>query len=81
VPIRNDYPSPRKASMVRNIKTVTSLYDYSAQTNEEIDIQEGDLLEVIDDSDTDWILVKSTHTNQQGLVPANYVEVLYICIS
>ncbi|OBA25752.1 hypothetical protein HANVADRAFT_41561 [Hanseniaspora valbyensis NRRL Y-1626] len=54
---------------------VKALYDYDQLQNveEELSFKEGDLFDVIDDSDADWLLVKSS-TNEFGFIPGNYVE-------
>ncbi|KAL6927875.1 hypothetical protein ACO0SA_004498 [Hanseniaspora valbyensis] len=54
---------------------VKALYDYDQLQNEEeeLSFKEGDSFDVIDDSDADWLLVKSS-TNEFGFIPGNYVE-------
>ena len=49
-------------------------FEYSAQTDEELGIQEHELLLIIDDSDADWWTAKVKQTEQVGLVPSTYVE-------
>jgi hypothetical protein len=59
---------------------VRVIFDYTAQTPDELSITEGLLLCVTDDSDSDWLDVKSIQDDDafsestHGLVPATYVE-------
>ncbi|KAF2214827.1 hypothetical protein CERZMDRAFT_66086 [Cercospora zeae-maydis SCOH1-5] len=62
------------------VDVVRALYDYAAQSAEELDIKDGDLLLVLDKSDDDdWWKCKKKATSDdedepEGLVPNNYVE-------
>jgi hypothetical protein len=61
------------------MKIASALYDYVAQTDEEISVKEDDNLMVLDDSDPDWTLVKLvSKRGGQGLVPATYIEVYFL---
>ena len=51
---------------------VHAAYDYSAQQEEELYMAEGDRLELIENDDPDWYLVKLNGVI--GLVPSNYVS-------
>ncbi|SGZ38700.1 uncharacterized protein HGUI_00900 [Hanseniaspora guilliermondii] len=57
-----------------------ALYDYEELQNEEEEIafKENDTFEVFDDSDVDWLLVKTVRDNveddEYGFIPSNYVE-------
>lgn len=54
---------------------VKAIYDYDQlqNTDEELSFREGDLFDVVDDTDADWLLVKSS-SNEFGFIPGNYVE-------
>jgi len=58
----------------------TALYDYEPQGDNELSIQEGELLYVIEKSDVDdWWRAKKRATAEDeeepvGLIPNNYVE-------
>ena len=58
----------------------TALYDYQPQTEQELEISEGDLLYVIDiDSEDGWWKAKKKTAEIDadepvGLVPNNYIE-------
>ncbi|CAG8627980.1 13940_t:CDS:10, partial [Cetraspora pellucida] len=51
----------------------TVLYDYTADSNDELSVTTGDVITVIEPDDgTGW--VKALHNGQDGLVPASYIE-------
>ncbi|KAJ3115330.1 cytoskeletal protein binding protein [Phlyctochytrium bullatum] len=55
------------------------LYDYEARTSEELSLQEGQTLLVVDDNDPDWwsciLRVSDTFEDvKEGLAPVNYIE-------
>lgn len=66
--------------MTAFIGVYKAIYDYEPQTAEELAIQEGDLLYLLEKSDVDdWWTVKkrvlgSDEEEPVGLVPSNYVE-------
>ena len=59
-----------------------ALYAYEDLQNvvEEIAFKENDIFEVFDDSDVDWLLVKTVRENieddEYGFIPSNYIEKL-----
>lgn len=55
------------------------VYDYQAQTAEELDVSQGDLVILRDGSDPDWVLVQKRspdafQESKEGLVPWTYIE-------
>jgi hypothetical protein len=55
------------------------LYDYDAQTDEELTIKEGTILLITDDTDQDWWMaferpLDTFQEGKTGLVPLTYVE-------
>ena len=54
--------------------TAKALYDYTRQTDEEVNFTEDAILEVFDTSDPDWTLVGINE--EYGFAPANYIELL-----
>ncbi|KAI8978550.1 hypothetical protein BDB01DRAFT_799172 [Pilobolus umbonatus] len=52
--------------------TVRAEYEYTAQQEEELSFEEGDILEVLEKEDPDWFLVRAQN-GMIGLAPSNYV--------
>lgn len=57
----------------------TALYAYQPQGENELEIQEGELLYVLEKGEDDWWKAKKKAADDEdeepvGLVPANYVE-------
>ena len=55
------------------ITKAVALYDYEVQSTNDLALKAGDVVTVIDRSDSDWWLGEIGET--QGYFPANYVEV------
>lgn len=55
---------------------VRALYDYEEVQNpeEELPFNEGDVFDIYDDRDKDWLLSRAVKENSFGFVPGNYVE-------
>jgi hypothetical protein len=53
---------------------VTALFDYEPQNHDELAIKKGDKLVVVEKRDDDWWKVKKQGTDEEGLVPGNYME-------
>jgi hypothetical protein len=55
--------------------TATAMYDYEPEEGDEdeVPLQAGDTIEVVNSDNDDWWLVR-TADGSSGLVPANYVE-------
>jgi hypothetical protein len=68
------YVESRPVSTKINIPAI-ALYDYEAQTDDELSIRENDSLEVIDKSEPGWALVRNVKTGKEGSVPETYIEV------
>ncbi|KAF8924998.1 cytoskeletal protein binding protein [Dissophora ornata] len=62
------------------LKVCVALYDYDANTDEELAIKENDVLYVLEDEDPEWwkVKLKTVDPNELhvGLIPSNYVEPL-----
>lgn len=67
----------------------TALYDYQPQGENELEIQEGELLYVLQKGDDDWWKAKKKAADDDddddeepvGLVPANYLEEVCLAMS
>lgn len=56
-------------------KIVRALYPYPAQNDDELDIQEGEELTVVNAVDRDWVSGKNSQ-GQTGYIPAAYLEIV-----
>ena len=70
-------PSPVNAPVpvvMDNKKYVKAQFDYDSGDPDDLVFSTGDVLEVIDDSDSDWLQCKS-EDGRVGATPSNFVEV------
>ncbi|XP_077437604.1 sorbin and SH3 domain-containing protein 1 isoform X2 [Vanacampus margaritifer] len=51
-----------------------ALYSYAPQNEDELELQEGDLVSVMEKCDDGWFVGTSKRTNQFGTFPGNYVK-------
>ncbi|CAO0793109.1 unnamed protein product [Mucor circinelloides] len=58
---------------VTPIGRVRAEFDYAAQQEEELSFEEGDEMDLLEQDDPDWFLVKSSK-GEIGLAPSNYVQ-------
>lgn len=56
------------------VKQCRGLYDYDKQTEEELSFKEGDIFNIYDLNDPDWLLVGDASNSNFGFIPANYIE-------
>lgn len=47
------------------------LYDYDAQRNDELSLQVGDMVRILQSDNGEWCTAENLKTSQQGLVPTN----------
>lgn len=72
-------PEPQPAVPAVSYKSsLRALYDYDARADDDLSFKKGDLLYLLDDSDTDWWFAKHANPNYsntkvEGYVPRNYV--------
>lgn len=62
---------------MKYIDICIALYDYQAQTKEEISFNAQDILYILDKADADWYkaqLKMPSIDGPIGLIPANYLE-------
>lgn len=55
---------------------VRALYSYTAAEQDELSFSEGDILLECEEIDSGWMIGRHPVTNQQGLLPSNYVEIV-----
>ncbi|KZO97097.1 hypothetical protein CALVIDRAFT_92966 [Calocera viscosa TUFC12733] len=70
---RGPAPPPPVA---RGTKKVKALFDYEAQTADELDLEEGKTYELAEGGDKDQGWWEIRGSGKKGLVPANYVELI-----
>lgn len=54
------------------------LFDFTAQTDSEISVVDGDIIEVIREEDDGWSLVR--YNNSEGYIPTSYYDPTRIII-
>jgi len=64
-------PKPSIKKKPSNIKVFTANWAYSAQADDELNFEEGDIVYVSDQSQGDWW--KGTCNGKTGMVPSNYL--------
>ncbi|KXJ87578.1 hypothetical protein Micbo1qcDRAFT_179056 [Microdochium bolleyi] len=70
---RRPAPPPPKPQAATAARKVQAKYSFTAQTKTEISFAEGEILEVIKESNGDgWIVVR--HKGQEGDIPETYVQ-------
>ncbi|KAL7055952.1 hypothetical protein AAHC03_022874 [Spirometra sp. Aus1] len=52
---------------------LVAIFDYNARTDEEISLRKGDVMLVLNDSDSEWWFVEHCRTSAKGYVPSSYV--------
>nr|XP_057905034.1 sorbin and SH3 domain-containing protein 1 isoform X2 [Doryrhamphus excisus] len=57
-----------------NCGTFQALYSYAPQNEDELELQEGDLVSVMEKCDDGWFVGTSKRTKQFGTFPGNYVK-------
>ena len=55
-----------------SLARLVALYDYNAADDDEIDLQEGDIIENVDDFGGGWLKGTNTRTGITGVFPAAY---------
>ncbi|XP_031416647.1 LIM and SH3 domain protein 1-like [Clupea harengus] len=55
-------------------KRYRALYDYAAADDDEVSFGEGDMILDVQQIDEGWMFGRVQRTGQQGMLPANYVE-------
>ncbi|XP_016418830.1 cytoplasmic protein NCK2-like [Sinocyclocheilus rhinocerous] len=70
-------PGLSNGQSLRVLHTVQTLYPFSSVTDEELNFEKGEMMEVLEkpENDPEWWRCKNCH-GQVGLVPKNYVVVL-----
>lgn len=61
---------PAKPPKPRNMKFFRATFAYNTNETDELSFEEGDLIYIVDDSDTSWW--KARLRGKEGLVPSNF---------
>lgn len=61
----------------KNRKIGTLMFDFTAQSRDELESREGDEVYIIDQSKSkDWWMCENVATGRQGVIPASYIEIV-----
>ena len=71
--------TPNAAERPQTLFKVIMLFDFEAGNEEELTVSEGQILDVIDDSDPEWFACKNPiNRDKTGLIPVSYCDVRFI---
>ncbi|EEZ99753.2 tyrosine-protein kinase Src64B [Tribolium castaneum] len=73
VDIIRSRPTPTRPPLSVKGRVVVALYNYEARDSSDVSFKKGDRMEVIDDSEGDWLNVIHLITKVQGYIPGNFV--------
>lgn len=54
-------------------RVVIAMYNYEARDSQDVSFKKGDRMEVIDDTEGDWLNVMHLITKEHGYIPGNFV--------
>lgn len=54
------------------------MYDYTAADEDEVSFVDGDVIVDVERIDEGWMYGRVERTGQQGMLPANYVEAIWV---
>lgn len=63
-------PTPTRPN---NRRIVIAMYNYEARDSQDVSFKKGDRMEVIDDTEGDWLKVVHLITKERGYIPGNHV--------
>ncbi|XP_065409317.1 sorbin and SH3 domain-containing protein 1 isoform X23 [Chrysemys picta bellii] len=70
--------SPDRSQTPGDILSYQALYSYIPQNNDELELRDGDIVDVMEKCDDGWFVGTSRRTRQFGTFPGNYVKLLYL---
>uniref|UniRef100_A0A452HEE7 Uncharacterized protein n=1 Tax=Gopherus agassizii TaxID=38772 RepID=A0A452HEE7_9SAUR len=78
-----DLTESEKSYVVRPLfqsdaQSYQALYSYIPQNDDELELRDGDIVDVMEKCDDGWFVGTSRRTRQFGTFPGNYVKLLYL---
>ncbi|XP_075791796.1 sorbin and SH3 domain-containing protein 1 isoform X31 [Pelodiscus sinensis] len=68
--------SPDRSQTPGDILSYQALYSYIPQNDDELELRDGDIVDVMEKCDDGWFVGTSRRTRQFGTFPGNYVKLL-----
>ncbi|XP_035967552.1 sorbin and SH3 domain-containing protein 1 isoform X15 [Halichoerus grypus] len=70
--------TPDRSQTSQDIFSYQALYSYIPQNDDELELRDGDIVDVMEKCDDGWFVGTSRRTRQFGTFPGNYVKPLYL---
>ncbi|XP_006831239.1 PREDICTED: sorbin and SH3 domain-containing protein 1-like isoform X3 [Chrysochloris asiatica] len=70
--------TPDRSQPSQDVFSYQALYSYIPQNDDELELRDGDIVDVMERCDDGWFVGTSRRTRQFGTFPGNYVKPLYL---
>ncbi|XP_033617154.1 sorbin and SH3 domain-containing protein 1 isoform X10 [Fukomys damarensis] len=70
--------TPDRSQTSQDLFSYQALYSYTPQNDDELELRDGDIVDVMEKCDDGWFVGTSRRTRQFGTFPGNYVKPLYL---
>lgn len=70
--------TPDRSQPSQDLFSYQALYSYIPQNDDELELRDGDIVDVMEKCDDGWFVGTSRRTRQFGTFPGNYVKPLYL---
>ncbi|XP_039767520.1 sorbin and SH3 domain-containing protein 1 isoform X17 [Ornithorhynchus anatinus] len=70
--------TPDRSHTPQDVFSYQALYSYIPQNDDELELRDGDIVDVMEKCDDGWFVGTSRRTRQFGTFPGNYVKPLYL---
>ncbi|XP_066095088.1 sorbin and SH3 domain-containing protein 1 isoform X6 [Saccopteryx bilineata] len=70
--------TPDRSQASQDLISYQALYSYIPQNDDELELRDGDIVDVMEKCDDGWFVGTSRRTRQFGTFPGNYVKPLYL---
>ncbi|XP_073934785.1 sorbin and SH3 domain-containing protein 1 isoform X41 [Castor canadensis] len=70
--------APDRSQTSQDLFSYQALYSYIPQNDDELELRDGDIVDVMEKCDDGWFVGTSRRTRQFGTFPGNYVKPLYL---